>query len=88
MIFGGQISLLYGSETHSLDYKQLAYFDLSRCRGKNVHGFFVLQQNFNRGDITFLTKNLGDVVKKRLQNQDLKAHTHTCLTALCPRLPG
>ena len=42
--------------------------DLSRCRRKkitvNVHGFRVLQQNFNRGDITFLTKNLGDVVKK------------------------
>ena len=29
-----------------------------------MHGFRVLQQNFNRGDITFLTKNLGDVVKK------------------------
>ena len=30
----------------------------------NVHGFSVLQQNFNRGEIIFLTKKFGHVVKK------------------------
>ena len=30
----------------------------------NVHGFSVLQQNFNRGEIIFLTKKIGHVVKK------------------------
>jgi len=42
--------------------------DFSRCGGKkiivNVHGFSVLRQNFNRGDITFLTKYSGGAVKK------------------------
>ena len=32
---------------------------------KNMpHGFSVLQQNFNRGDITFLTKKIGGRGKK------------------------
>jgi len=30
----------------------------------NVHGFGVLQQNFNRGDITFLTKKIWGRGKK------------------------
>ena len=30
----------------------------------NAHGFSVLRRNFNRGDVTFLTKKFGDVVKK------------------------
>ena len=46
----------------------------------NMNGFSVLQQNFNRGDITFLTKKFWGRGKKRLKNQVLYK-THKSLEA-------
>jgi len=72
-----EILLFSGTEMlHCLVSSLYSYThtDLSRRRGKiiaNVHGFRVLQQNFNRGDITFLTKKFWGRVKKRLKNQDV-----------------
>ena len=65
-----EILLFSGTEMlHCLVSSLYSYThtDLSRHRGKiiaNVHGFRVLQQNFNRGDITFLTKKFWGRVKK------------------------
>ena len=70
-----EIRLFSGTEMLHCSVSNLyTHTDLSRCRGKiiiNAHGFSVLQQNFNRGDITFLTKKFWGRGKERLKNQSL-----------------
>ena len=52
----------------------------------HVHGFSVLQQNFIRGDVTFLTKIFWGRGKKRLKNQAL--NSNFCYTNTTPFTTG